>query len=88
VPVMKECWQNVLARLRRPILRVDLTGVTAIDAIGKSCLIGLCRQGAEFVATDCLTKAVVGEITGAAFSDCGRANGNGGCGPLRNRDTT
>jgi hypothetical protein len=66
---LEQCWQSTLARHSRPIVRVDLTGVTFIDATGKACLAALHRQGAEFVAADCLTKAVVAEITGAALSD-------------------
>jgi ABC-type transporter Mla MlaB component len=60
---LAECWQSNLARRRKPILRVDLTGVTFIDAAGQACLAALHRQGAEFVAPDCLTKAIVEEIT-------------------------
>ena len=47
-------------------LRFDLTEVTSIDAAGRACLEALHRQGAEFVAADCLMKAVVAEITGAS----------------------
>ena len=60
---LEECWQSALARQHEPIVRVDLTGVTFIDAAGQACLAALHRQGAEFVAADCLTKAVVAEIT-------------------------
>jgi hypothetical protein len=42
---------------------VDLTGVTIIDAAGKACLAAMHRQGARFVAADCLTKGVVADIT-------------------------
>jgi ABC-type transporter Mla MlaB component len=65
VRVLHECWQSALARRRQPTLRVDLTGVTSIDAAGRACLAALHRQGAEFVAADCLTRAVVSEITRA-----------------------
>ena len=65
VRVLQECWQGALTRQRQAILRVDLTGVTSIDAAGRACLAALHRQGAEFVAADCLTKAVVAEITTA-----------------------
>jgi ABC-type transporter Mla MlaB component len=61
--VLEECWQSTLARRRKPSLRVDLTGVTSIDAAGEACLAAMHRQGAEFVAADCLTKAIVAEIT-------------------------
>jgi hypothetical protein len=72
VRVLEECWQSALARRRQPILRVDLTEVTSIDAAGKACLAALHRRGAEFIAADCLTRAVVAEITGAPVPDCGR----------------
>ena len=71
VRVLEECWQANLARRREPTLRVDLTGVTSIDAAGAACLAALHRQGAEFVAADCLMKAVVAEITRAPAPDCG-----------------
>jgi hypothetical protein len=41
---------------------VDLTGVTFIDAAGKAGLAQMHQQGAEFIAGDCATKAVVAEI--------------------------
>jgi anti-anti-sigma regulatory factor len=75
VRVLEECWQGTLARQRKPILRVDLTGVTFIDAAGQACLATMHRRGAEFVAADCLTKAVVAEIIG---SPAGGAD-EGGC---------
>ena len=48
---------------------IDLTGVTFIDANGKSLLTGLWQQGAELRAAGCLTRCIVEEITKA-----GRAN--------------
>ncbi|MHB8898290.1 MAG: STAS domain-containing protein [Thermoguttaceae bacterium] len=62
VKEVEQCWQSTLAQKRKPILRVDLTGVTSIDGAGKACLSAMHRQGAEFVAADCETKAVVAEI--------------------------
>jgi hypothetical protein len=75
VPLLQECWQCELARHRQPILRVDLTGVTSIDAEGRDCLTALHRGGAEFLAADCMTRAVVAEITrspsgGAQEGEC------------------
>ena len=61
--VLEECWQGTLARRRKPVLRVDLTGVTFIDEAGEACLAAMHRQGAELVAADCLTKAIVVEPT-------------------------
>jgi anti-anti-sigma regulatory factor len=62
VRLLEECWQTTLAGQRKPTLRVDLTGVTSIDAAGRACLAAMHRRGAEFIAADCLTKAVVDEI--------------------------
>jgi hypothetical protein len=62
---LEECWRGALAGQGEPVLRIDLTEVTSIDAAGRACLEALHRQGAEFVAADCLMKAVVAEITGA-----------------------
>jgi ABC-type transporter Mla MlaB component len=70
---LEACWEGTLASLSQPILRVDLTGVTSVDAAGKACLAALHRQGFEFIAADCLTKGVVAEITQAPLP--------GGAGP-------
>jgi anti-anti-sigma regulatory factor len=60
---LQECWLRTLAGQSKPILRVDLAGVTFIDEAGNACLAALHYQGAELVAADCLMKAVVAEIT-------------------------
>jgi hypothetical protein len=65
---LERCWHSALARQRRPTLYVDLTGLTAIDADGRASLAAMHRQGAEFVAADCLTKAVVAEIIGSGVN--------------------
>ena len=70
--VLEECWQDTLAHQSKPMLRVDLTGVTFIDAAGRACLAAMHRQGAEFIAPDCLTKAAVAEITQTTSTDCER----------------
>ena len=73
VRLLEDCWQTTLAGQRKPILRVDLTGVTSIDAAGQACLAAMHRGGVEFIAADCLAKAVVAEITQGPSpeSDCG-----------------
>ena len=71
---LEKCWQDALARRREPILRVDLTGATFIDAAGQACLAAMHRRGAEFIAADCLTRAVVSEITQTPLPDGGRPN--------------
>jgi anti-anti-sigma regulatory factor len=62
---LEECWRNTLANPRKPALRVDLAGVTYVDAAGKGFLAAMHIQGAEFLASGCLMRAVVAEITGA-----------------------
>src|SRR6516165_8318714 len=69
VQVLQECWQSTLASQRQPILRVDLTEVTSIDAAGQACLAALHRQGAEFLVADCLMKATVADIIRASGPD-------------------
>ena len=78
VPVLEECWEGALARQRNSLLRVDLTEVTSIDAAGRACLAAMHRQGAEFVAADCLTKAVVAEIICSAASGADEGGHNDG----------
>ena len=71
---LKECWQRTAATQQKPIVRVDLTGVTFVDAEGQACLLALHHQGAELVAADCLTKAIVAEINQASVSERGGSN--------------
>ena len=69
---LEECRCHALAgRHRRPAVCFDLTGVTFIDAAGKAYLAAMHRLGAEFVAADCLMKAVVARITSAGVPDFG-----------------
>ena len=64
VAELERCWRGMEADVGRPTLRVDLTDVTFVDAAGKAQLEAMHRQGARFVADDCLTKAIVAEIAG------------------------
>jgi ABC-type transporter Mla MlaB component len=68
VRVLEESWRGHEVCRRKPTRRVDLTGVTFIDAAGRACLAGLYRQGAELLAADCLTKSIVTEITQAPLA--------------------
>jgi anti-anti-sigma regulatory factor len=61
------CWNRTSVPAPKPIIRVDLSGVTFIDNAGKECLATMQRQGAELIATDCLTKDVVREILEGRF---------------------
>jgi len=62
---LEDCCRQALATRRRPVVRVDLTGVTSLDAAGSKFLAALHARGAEFVAAGCLMKAIVAEITNA-----------------------
>jgi ABC-type transporter Mla MlaB component len=74
LPELEKCWQSTLAGHPKAIRRVDLTGVTYIDAAGKACLETMHRQGAEFLAADCLTKDIVAEVTQASVPEPGVLN--------------
>ena len=74
---VEECRQRALDGHFGFVLRFDLAGVTFIDAAGKAYLAAMHRQGAEFVAADCLTKAIVAEIAKAPIPDCGRPKREG-----------
>jgi hypothetical protein len=41
---------------------VDLRSVTFVDRLGQALLAKMSRQGAEFIAEDCLTRNIVEEI--------------------------
>ena len=60
---VEECRQRTLASRREKAVRFDLAGVTFIDDAGKAYLAAMYRQGAKLVAYDCLTKAIVAEIS-------------------------
>ena len=64
------CWLTTLARHPGTAVRVDLAGVTFVDAAGKEALAAMYDRGAELVASGCLMKAVVGEITGTPCPAC------------------
>src|SRR5947208_3396827 len=74
VGVLEHCWQNTLAGQRDSLLRLDLRGVTFVDAAGKQLLAAMHVQGAEFVASGCLMRAIVAEITGAPVRPCPGGN--------------
>ena len=69
---LEQCWRGMVARAGTPALRVDLRGVTFVDTAGKAQLTAMHREGAKFIAADCLTTAIVSEIvedgTGGATS--------------------
>jgi len=62
VKELDQCWQRARAGRENVLVRVDLNAVTFIDAAGKALLTAMHEQGAEFICTGCLTRAVVAEI--------------------------
>ncbi len=67
----ENCWQCTTANKDAAGYRVDLTGVTGIDAAGKAFLAAAHARGAELVASGCLMRAVVAEITHTSIPECG-----------------
>lgn len=61
---LERCWSSVLAAVDESTISVDLTGVTYIGAAGKAQLANMYERGAQFIADDCMTRAVVEEIVG------------------------
>jgi anti-anti-sigma regulatory factor len=74
---LEECWHSITFGEGKHVICVDLTGVTSIDTVGKACLTALHQQGAEFVAADCVMKAVVAEITSSSVVDRSGSKRNG-----------
>src|SRR5262245_11615679 len=62
---LEVCWQSNLVRHPQSAVRIDLTGVTFVDAAGKAFLAGRHAEGAELLASGCLMRAVVAEISAA-----------------------
>jgi hypothetical protein len=75
---LEDCWQSILASECQPVLLVDLTRVTFIDAAGKKFLAAMRTKRAAFLTCGCLMRAVVAEITSAPASDggCPERKGN------------
>jgi hypothetical protein len=55
-------WRSVRDRSNGKRLRVDLTDTTFISAAGKALLEEMYQHGAELIADDLMTKAIVDEI--------------------------
>lgn len=61
---------------QRPCRRIDLTGVTFIDADGKLLLSQLWQQGVELRASGCLTRCLVEDITKTGCAESVSQHGN------------
>lgn len=58
VKELERCWRSAGTR-EGNALRVDLSAVTFIDAGGQALLGQMYREGAELLATGCLTRCIV-----------------------------
>ena len=58
-------WRTLLAQNPDRPIRVDLNAITYIDGKGKDFLRQAHQYGAQFMASGCLTKAYIEEITRA-----------------------
>jgi hypothetical protein len=88
VRALDQCWRGNPAGRSDATSLLDLSEVTSIDAAGHACLAALHRQGAEFVAADCLTRAIVDEITRGDLPDRACPGGSGERRPEPNRGAT
>ena len=66
VEELAACWRGVLARHDAGPIRVDLDGVTFVDAAGKALIRALRAQGAILVATEVMIRTIVDETDPAA----------------------
>jgi hypothetical protein len=65
------CWQRIPPSQRIAGIRFDLTAVTMIDDAGRAFLAAAHADGAKLVASGCLMRAIVAEITKSHFPECG-----------------
>ena len=67
VQELERCWRGTVATVSAPLVRFDLSEVTYIDATGKAFLEARHAQGAELVASGCMMRAIVAEISGGSI---------------------
>ncbi|MER3424672.1 MAG: hypothetical protein C4293_17065 [Nitrospiraceae bacterium] len=59
---LAQYWKKILTRPARSRVKIDLRGVTYIDAEGKTLLAEMYRHGAEFQTAGCLTNCIIEDI--------------------------
>jgi ABC-type transporter Mla MlaB component len=69
---LETCWKEA-SLCKPPRLRVDLTNVTYIDDRGKAILARMHQDGAELIASGCLTRCIVEDIMRATLSQAPRS---------------
>ena len=60
----KRCWDEIKNSAHPRAIRIDLTGVTFIDAAGRELLAQMFASGAIAGSANVMTRAVVEQITG------------------------
>ncbi len=63
VSEFEKYWQSFLQSDSIGNIQVDLRGVTAIDESGKNLLGQVHHSGGTFIASGCLTKSIVEQVT-------------------------
>lgn len=66
VKELEGCWMSTVRTKTAPPLSIDLSAVSYVDAAGKNLLKKIYQAGAKLVASGCLTRCLVEEITQAA----------------------
>ena len=66
VAELEQSWRSTITSSAGAAIVVHLRAVSFIDAAGKELLAAMHRQGAELVATGCMTRAIVAEIKAGA----------------------
>src|SRR5690242_16463024 len=64
-PWVKEfeaCWRELVNRMPRKAIQINLAAVSFIDDEGKALLTEMCRQGVQIIPCGLLIKAIVNEI--------------------------
>ena len=63
---MERCWNEVKNDAQLRVIRIDLTGVTFIDAAGRELLARMFASGVIAAAVNVMTRTVVEKLTGNA----------------------
>jgi len=69
VEELENVWSSIRVMNDVERARVDLQGVTFVDDCGKQLLQRIHRQGGVLMASGCMTKAIVDEVTARASQD-------------------
>ena len=64
VEEMAACWRILIARQTAHAIRINLDAVTFVSAAGQALLRTLHNQGAVLMATECMMRAIVEQLTG------------------------